>query len=35
MHNKYGATYTFWVFPTDSSDPFGYTSRAYNLVKEN
>lgn len=24
----YGATYTFYSFPTDTSDPFGYTSKA-------
>lgn len=28
--NAYGAVYTFYTFPTESSDPFGYTSMAYN-----
>ena len=27
--NLYGAKYTFYTFPTDSSDPFGYTDGAY------
>ena len=28
MKNRYGATYTFYCFPTSKSDPFGYTSEA-------
>lgn len=28
IYNKYGATYTFYTFPTDVSDPFGYTKIA-------
>lgn len=27
MNNRYGARYTFFCFPTDTSDPFGYTSK--------
>lgn len=26
LHNIYGSTYTFYSFPTETSDPFGYTS---------
>ncbi len=26
LNNKYGSTYTFYSFPTATSDPFGYTS---------
>lgn len=26
LHNIYGSTYTFYSFPTEDSDPFGYTS---------
>lgn len=26
IKNRYGSTYTFWTFPTASSDPFGYTN---------
>lgn len=26
LNNKYGSTYTFYSFPTETSDPFGYTS---------
>ena len=33
IHNRYGAVYTFWSFPTPTSDPFGYTERAFNKVK--
>ncbi len=28
IYNKYGAIYTFTTFPTNSSDPFGYTDLA-------
>lgn len=28
LHNIYGSTYTFYCFPTEDSDPFGYTSEA-------
>lgn len=28
IKNRYGATYTFWCFPTTTSDPFGYTNSA-------
>ena len=28
IYNKYGATYTFYTFPTESSDPFGYTKES-------
>lgn len=28
IHNKYGGAYTFYSFPTENSDPFGYTSEA-------
>jgi len=28
IYNKYGAVYTFYTFPTEKSDPFGYTSYA-------
>ena len=34
IHNRYGAKYTFYVFPTNKSDPFGYTYTAYNKVKK-
>ena len=27
MNNRYGAKYTFFCFPTKTSDPFGYTSK--------
>ncbi len=27
LNNRYGSTYTFYSFPTSSSDPFGYTSK--------
>ena len=26
LNNRYGSTYTFYSFPTSTSDPFGYTS---------
>ena len=28
IHNVYGSTYTFYTFPTSTSDPFGYTSKS-------
>lgn len=28
IKNKYGATYTFYSFPTETSDPFGYTEQS-------
>jgi hypothetical protein len=28
IYNKYGASYTFYTFPTSTSDPFGYTKTA-------
>jgi uncharacterized protein YjdB len=27
IKNRYGGNYTFYCFPTESSDPFGYTSK--------
>ena len=33
VKNKMGSTYTFYTFPDAESDPFGYTSEAYNYVK--
>ena len=27
LNNRYGAKYTFYCFPTEGSDPFGYTSK--------
>ena len=27
LKNRYGAKYTFYCFPTEGSDPFGYTSK--------
>ena len=30
INNKYGASYTFYSFPSKYSDPFGYTATAYN-----
>lgn len=32
IKNKMGSTYTFYCFPTSTSDPFGYTAAAYNKV---
>jgi SH3-like domain-containing protein len=29
VKNKYGSTWTFWCFPDNTSDPFGYTAAAY------
>ena len=34
IHNDMGAVYTFYSFPTSSSDPFGYTDGAMNKYKE-
>jgi hypothetical protein len=33
VKNRMGSTYTFYSFPDQESDPFGYTSEAYNYVK--
>lgn len=33
ISNKYGATYTFYTFPTEISDPFGYTKDARDRFK--
>ena len=30
IYNKYGATYTFYCFPGENSDPFGYTHKPVN-----
>lgn len=30
IYNKYGSIYTFYTFPTETSDPFGYTNTAIN-----
>jgi hypothetical protein len=38
IYNRYGAIYTFYTFPTETSDPFGYTSTAkskYNSLNSN
>lgn len=32
IYNKYGSIYTFFSFPTSTSDPFGYTQKAYNKM---
>lgn len=29
VKNRYGSTWTFWCFPDNTSDPFGYTEAAY------
>jgi hypothetical protein len=29
IYNKYGGVYTFYCFPSERSDPFGYTASAY------
>jgi len=34
IHNRYGSVYTFYTFPTERSDPFGYTLRAKNKFEE-
>ena len=31
IKNRYGSTYTFYCFPTESSDPFGYTGKGENM----
>lgn len=33
IKNVYGGQYTFYYFPSSTSDPFGYTKLAYNKVK--
>ena len=30
IYNRYGSVYTFYTFPCESCDPFGYTKSAYN-----
>ena len=35
IYNKYGAVYTFYTFPTNTSDPFGYTAAAYKKADKN
>ena len=35
INNVYGAKYTFYTFPTESSDPFGYTQDSYNKIQGN
>ena len=30
IYNKYGSVYTFYSFPCERCDPFGYTASAYN-----
>ena len=32
LKNRYGSTYTFYMFPTPNSDPFGYTADAYKKI---
>ena len=32
LKNRYGSTYTFYMFPTPNSDPFGYTANAYKKI---
>lgn len=32
LHNTAGATYTFYTFPTNQSDPFGYTDHAFEIA---
>lgn len=34
IYNKYGAVYTFHSFPTEKSDPFGYTDIAKNKTSK-
>lgn len=34
VKNKMGSTWTFYKFPTSTSDPFGYTKEAYEYVKK-
>lgn len=33
VKNKMGSTWTFYEFPSSTSDPFGYTKEAYDYVK--
>lgn len=33
IKNVYGSTYTFYSFPSSSSDPFGYTAESYRKAK--
>lgn len=33
IYNKYGGEYTFYTFPTERSDPFGYTDKALKKIK--
>ena len=30
IYNRYGSVYTFYTFPCESCDPFGYTADSYN-----
>ena len=32
VKNRYGSTWTFWCFPDNTSDPFGYTEEAWKAV---
>ena len=32
LYNVYGGHYTFYTFPTETSDPFGYTDEAYRII---
>ena len=32
IKNRYGSTYTFYCFPAEGSDPFGYTAEAYKKI---
>jgi len=34
IKNSMGSIYTFWCFPAEGCDPFGYTQDAYNYVME-
>ena len=34
IKNSMGSIYTFWCFPAEGCDPFGYTQKAYDYVKE-
>ena len=33
IKNSMGSVYTFWCFPAEGCDPFGYTQKAYDYVK--
>ena len=35
VKNSYGSTWTFYCFPDNYSDPFGYTAEAYKYVSPN